>query len=48
MPPGLIAYEWHALTADAGGPSFFSDFAPVMHYNIASFRNMAKHLMNRE
>jgi len=48
MPPGLIAYEWHALTADAGGPSFFSDFAPMMHYNIASFRNMAKHLMNRE
>jgi hypothetical protein len=51
MKPGLSAHEWHARpagTADAGGLSFFSDFSPVMNYNIASFGNMAKHLMNRE
>ncbi len=51
MKAGLIAHEWHVCSAEmanAGGLSFFSDFAPVMNYNIASFRNKAKYLMNRE
>jgi hypothetical protein len=32
--------------ADAGPPSFFNDFRPIIGYSIASFVTMANDLLN--
>jgi hypothetical protein len=32
--------------ADAGPPSFFNDFRPIIGYSIASFVTMANTLLN--